>query len=761
MMQPKGEELIKERKLVSQSLSRFLLFSMVVLAFFSILNFSQGLVTLSLVQGSVLLTLPFAYSWLKQGAPHGIIKHLIGFDTMVIFVPLIFVPTIDDTGIYWMFGYPMIVLFFLGVRSGFQWTFIYCLTLLAGIELAHQGYLTLYHTHMQLGLAFAEVIIFTAIGYFFVTDRERAEKQHTLHLHYLESVDRIERALHADLDLERSMEHALGCLLDIFNSSRAWMVFPAHPDTPSYQVQFEKCKEEFQGNLPAGTEIPSTPMSRQIFLDGLKSNNAVCYSRLRPIPGDPEIARQHSIRAMMVITLNREAEVPWMLGMHQCDYDREWTAEETRLFTDIAKRIEDALNQMLLYRELSTSEQNLRSAIKKAEAASHAKSEFLSVMSHELRTPLHGIIGLQNLISSDSHNLTQEQRENLMLAQQSAKSLRSLVNDVLDLAKIESGNMELIKEPFNLYECIRDALIPFVHSAREKGLSLKLEMTNAPLFMIGDESRLRQVLLNLVGNAVKFTEHGYVLVTVNGMDDQIFFSVKDSGIGIPSESIKTIFEPFRQVPSSQQPQQRGTGLGTSIVKHFVELMEGDIEVESKIGHGTSFTFKIPSATVDDEFITRSIDVSTENLDLIISSEISTPATPIDDDTSEIKALLAEDDPIGQRIAIKQLRRAGIHVDSVDNGNDAWEKLQSESYDLLLTDIRMPGMNGIELTRKIRSLESESGRTRMIIVGLSAHALEEVAKECREVGMDDFMTKPVNPEVILSTILSATSRSQQG
>ena len=732
---------------------------MVILAFFSILNYSQGLLTLALVQATVLLTLPFAYSWLKRGAPHGIIKHLIGFDTMAIFVPLIFVPTIDDTGIYWMFGYPMIVFFFLGVRTGFQWVGIYCITLLLGIELASQGFLNLYHTPAQLALAFVEVIVFTAIGYYFVTDRERAEKQHALHLHYLESVDRIERALHVDLDLERSMEHALECLLDIFKSSRAWMVFPAHPDTISYQVQFEKCVKEFQGSLPAGTEIPSNPMSREIFFDGLKSNKSICYSKSHPLPGDQEIAKQHSIRAMMAITMNRESEVPWMLGMHQCDYDREWSTEEIRLFTDIAKRIEDALNQMLLYRELSSSEQNLRLAIKKAEAANHAKSEFLSVMSHELRTPLHGIIGLQNLISSDNHNLTTEQRENLMLAQQSAKSLRALVNDVLDLAKIESGNMELIKEPFNLYECIRDALIPFVHTAREKELTLKLEISNAPLSIIGDESRFRQVLLNLVGNSVKFTEHGHVSVTVKDMVNQISISVEDSGIGIPTESIKTIFEPFRQVSSPQQPQQGGTGLGTSIVKHFVELMGGSIDVESKVGIGTSFTFTVPNTTVDDERITCSVDLSTGNLESIISSEIAAPVTPSNEKKTEIRTLLAEDDPIGKRIAMKQLKRAGINVDSVDNGADAWERLQNQTYDLLLTDIRMPGMDGIELTRKIRSSEDKLGKTRMVIVGLSAHALEEVAKECKEAGMDAFMTKPVNPEVILSTVIAAASKSQ--
>ena len=751
-MQPKGEEPIKDKKLVSQSLMRFLLFSMVVLVFFSVLNYSQGLVSLALVQASVLLTLPFAYSWLKKGAPHSIIKHLIGFDTMAIFVPLIFVPTIDDTGIYWIFGYPMIVFFFLGVRTGFQWVAIYCITLVLGIELASQGILTLYHTPAQISLALVEVVVFTAIGYYFVSDRERAEKQQALHLHYLESVDRIERALHADLDLERSMEHALECVIDIFDSSRTWMVYPAHPETVSYQVQFEKHIEAFPGTLPAGTEIPADPISRQMFLDGIKSKKPVCYSKSRPVFGNTETLKQYGIRSMMAITLNRESEVPWMLGMHQCDRDREWTSEEQRLFQDIAKRVEDALNQMLLYRELSTSEQNLRTAIEKAEAANHAKSEFLSIMSHELRTPLHGIIGLQNLIASDSQNLTEEQLENLMLAQQSAKSLRALVNDVLDLAKIESGNMELIREPFNLPDCIRDAMVPFVLAAREKELSFNLEMINIPSSMNGDESRLRQVLLNLVGNAVKFTEHGHILVKVEGLDGQIRFSIEDSGIGIPAESLNTIFKPFQQIISSHHPQQRGTGLGTSIVKRFVELMGGSIEVVSRPGKGSRFIFQIPCQTISGEKINESILVSESNQKLL-SREIPSPNSMNSILPSPIRALLAEDDPIGQRIAIKQLSRAGIEVDAVNSGLKAWENIQQENYDMLLTDIRMPEIDGIELTRKIRERETNLKLPHLPIFGLSAHALEEVANECIEAGMDDFMAKPVNPEVILSTILA--------
>jgi len=703
----------------------------------------------------VLLTLPFAYSWLKRGAPHGTIKHLIGFDSLVIFVPLIFVPTLDNTGIYWIFGYPMIVFFFLGVRTGFQWILIYCLILLAGIGLAHQGLLKLYHTPMQIGLAFAEIIIFTAIGYFFVSDREGAEKQQALHLHYLESVDRIERALHADLDPERSMEHALQCLLEVFACSRAWMLSPVHPDATSYQVQFEKHAPDFPGALAAGAELESNEMSRQMFLDALASKQPVCYDNRHPLPGTPEIAERFSIRSRMVIALNRDSETAWMLGIHQCDRERQWSSDEQRLFQDIANRMEDALNQTLLYRELTTSEKNLRQAIKQAEAASHAKSEFLSVMSHELRTPLHGIIGLQNLIAADTDGLSREQRENLVLAQQSAKSLRALVNDVLDLAKIESGTMELVQDQFELFDCIRDALVPFILPAREKGIDLSLEMHDVPATIIGDESRLRQVLLNLIGNAAKFTDHGEISVHVSHEHGQLHVAVKDSGIGIPAESIQTIFEPFTQAAVSRLSQQKGSGLGTSITKRFVELMHGTIQVESVVGQGSCFTFQIPCHPVGKKRISRTIHATQNDLNIMDSSNIPN-ARPGPGRSFKLTALLAEDDPIGQRIAVKQLSRAGIDVDAVDNGKSAWEKVQNRRYDLLLTDIRMPGMSGIELTQKIRRLEKETGSPHLPIIGLSAHALDDVAKACIKAGMDHFMTKPVDPESILSAVAGSMS-----
>ncbi|MFC1542260.1 ATP-binding protein [Pseudomonadota bacterium] len=401
-----------------------------------------------------------------------------------------------------------------------------------------------------------------------------------------------------------------------------------------------------------------------------------------------------------------------------------------------------------LQRKLLDAETSLRQAISRAEAASHAKSEFLSTMSHELRTPLHGIIGLQELIATDSEQLSQEQKENLILSQQSAKSLQALVNDILDLSKIEAGNMQLMNNKFKLTDCILSALVPFVALAREKKIELSLQMENVPKIINSDESRLRQVLLNLVGNAVKFTHQGGVTLNVTEKKGYLRFSILDTGIGIPQEDLEQIFDPFVQTSRPTRLQQSGTGLGTSIAKRFVELMEGKIQAESELGEGSNFTFNIPCHAVGLELTNISID-SSMDIYRTLSAPAQENSATVKQPTSRI--LLAEDDPIGQRIAVKLLTNAGFSVDIAENGTIAWEKAKSEMYDCILTDIRMPGIDGIELTKRIRKMELEQSLPAVNIIGLSAHALEEVASECLEAGMNKFMTKPVDPETILAAV----------
>lgn len=406
-----------------------------------------------------------------------------------------------------------------------------------------------------------------------------------------------------------------------------------------------------------------------------------------------------------------------------------------------------------LQRKLSESETKLYAAVRQAESASHAKSDFLSTMSHELRTPIHGIIGLHRLIIDEMDNLTDEQRENLMLAQQSAQSLQALVNDILDLGKIESGNLELNESELDLKQIVCESMIPFRVPTLKKGVLLSLHIHGAPVRIVADETRLRQVLLNLIGNAVKFTEHGEISVDITPQDHHLLFSIRDTGQGISAEDLERIFEPFVQGRRNRNNEQKGTGLGTSIARRLVELMGGTISVSSKPGEGTCFAFDIPCRSVGDAVQDMDIDslrglfIHARNLHPPVSEETS----------SALRVLLAEDDPVGRRIAGKQLASVGIDVDAVTSGTAAWEKLQENRYDLLLTDIRMPGMSGIELTRRIREKESVSGAERLPIIGLSAHAMDAVVQECMEAGMDHFMAKPVDPNRIISAILGCAAK----
>jgi len=410
-----------------------------------------------------------------------------------------------------------------------------------------------------------------------------------------------------------------------------------------------------------------------------------------------------------------------------------------------------------LQHKLTDSEIKLHQAIQQAEQANRAKSEFLSTISHELRTPIHGIIGLQKLISEGAEQLNAEQRENLKLAQQSARSLRALVNDVLDLAKIESGKMDLVKKEFDLKQCICDAIIPFRILAIKKGIVLSLHIDAAPQKILSDESRLRQILLNLIGNAVKFTQRGGVSIYVKEECGKLFFVVKDSGIGIADGDLKHIFEPFVQATSKQHAQYFGSGLGTNIAKRFVELMEGKIQVKSALGEGSSFSFHIPCYPAGLALISCEINSNTDlcKLSPIVDNSAEKEAFPL-----RLRVLLAEDDPIAQRIARKRLSKAGMDVDIVDNGEDALLKVQSHSYDLLLTDIRMPRLDGLELTRRIRAMEKGLHGSHLTIIGLSAHVLDEVIQDCLDAGMDHFMSKPADPEMIVSTILMSKAGQEK-
>ncbi|MDQ6963174.1 MAG: ATP-binding protein [Mariprofundaceae bacterium] len=382
----------------------------------------------------------------------------------------------------------------------------------------------------------------------------------------------------------------------------------------------------------------------------------------------------------------------------------------------------------------------LHQAARDAEAGNRAKSLFIANMSHELRTPIHGIIGLHHILEKEADYLTEEHRRHLRLAQNSSHVLQSLIDDILDLSKIDANKVEIVCKPFCFSTLLQETVASFMMSASEKNVELTLVYEHVPNIVNGDESHLRQVLLNIIGNAVKFTHQGYVRIKVGGHGSYVIIVVEDSGIGIDSEKLAVMFEPFVQL--SVDASRKGTGLGTTIAKRLVLAMDGDIEVSSELGKGSQFTITLPIEVVGRSELTETINLNT------ISIQSHEENVMVADGLS---VLLAEDDVICRIIAQKSLSKAGFQVEIAKDGLEAWDKIQLKHYDLLLTDVCMPLLDGVELTKRIRHYEAVSNKHSTRIIGLSAHALEDVAKECLSIGMDDFISKPVDPYALLQQL----------
>lgn len=380
---------------------------------------------------------------------------------------------------------------------------------------------------------------------------------------------------------------------------------------------------------------------------------------------------------------------------------------------------------------------NLQQSIEKAEQASHAKGEFLAMMSHELRTPLHGIIGLQDMLRHELKGLSSIQQEHLDMAQYSARALSTLIDDILDLVKIESGDLSLKNTAFDLAPLLKQSLLTFMLTTKQKGIELELNIVDAPCQIYADEARIRQVLLNLIGNAVKFTEHGKIALHAGWSGSKLCLEIHDTGIGISEADQQRLFEPFQQCSNSADRQ--GAGLGATIAMRFTKMMNGSISIQSEEGKGSIFRVQLAAEAVADERISSQ---------QVISQPEPDANRAVDHlNLSGLKLLLAEDDPIARFLALDSLQAAGLQVTAAENGLIAWKMLQADNFDLLLTDIRMPGIDGIELTRKVREMEQGTEK-HMRIIGLSAHAMTHVAEEAYAAGMDDFIAKPIEPEELM-------------
>ena len=404
----------------------------------------------------------------------------------------------------------------------------------------------------------------------------------------------------------------------------------------------------------------------------------------------------------------------------------------TTACVQLHRRTEESLRQEIAIRKRAEQE---------ARTANRLKSEFVANMSHEIRTPMNGILGMADLLQHSE--LSGRQKEQVDVIGSSAEALLALVDDILDLSKIEAGKLALYMAEFRLAQVVELAVRLLRPKAQKKGLRLDVDVRpEAPDRCLGDAKHLRQVLLNLLGNGVKFTPEGSVELRVEersrkGNTSRVRFSVRDTGVGIPPRIQERLFTPFTQADGSSVRRFGGTGLGLAISRQLVELMGGEIGFESTYGEGSTFWFEVPLTTLESGGLPLPV----------LEGKKRRKASTVD--RSKVRLLVVDDNPVNLMVAQQQLEHLGYATDAVEDGLAALEALERTSYDLVLMDCQMPGLDGYETTRRLRRAEGEMRHT--AVVAVTAHAMKGERERCLESGMDDYIAKPYRTEDLAAVI----------
>ncbi len=474
---------------------------------------------------------------------------------------------------------------------------------------------------------------------------------------------------------------------------------------------------------------PPLPIAGTAFEMALREDRAVIRDDVPPTSMQSALARI-AIRSILHVPIH-DGDRPYGTIHASSKRSGVFGPSEAALLTQVSELVSANVARIRLLAE------TLR-ARAEAEEASRAKSEYLAHLSHEIRTPLNGVIGMISLLQQTPLNA--EQVEYVHTLRASGDALLSIVSDVLDFSKIEAHQVELEDRAFEARSVVRDAVDIVSAQARQRGLELSAEVDpSVPTYSRGDPFRVQQVLVNLLSNAVKFTRHGKVLVRLEAdanLDPDapvtLRFRVQDTGIGIPADRLDRLFKPFTQGDRSTARRYGGTGLGLAISKRLCELMGGSISAETVHGRGTTFTFTVRVRRSD------SGEAPPAQRDSLI------PAP----ERSGLRVLVAEDNPVNQRVAEMMLRKNGFSVDVVSNGLEALEALERQRYAVVLMDVQMPELDGLEATRRI---VERWGVTRPKIIAMTANALRGDRELCLEAGMDDYVDKPARAHDLVAAI----------